>query len=103
MTCCRRWCRHEALGVVAGLQPELETPARLCARFLPEVGHRQVQARLVQFGRGDLALPVAVGGIGAWTWGRGMENASTAWKIATILMLAGQLAFYALSVGVLPG
>ena len=46
---------------------------------------------------------VAVGGIGAWTWGRGMENAGGGWKLATILMLAGQLAFYAVAIGVLPG
>ena len=46
---------------------------------------------------------VAVGGIGAWTWGRGMESAGNGWKIATILMLAAQLAFYGFAIGVLPG
>lgn len=45
----------------------------------------------------------ATGGIGAWTWGRGMASAGIGWKIATILTLIVQLALYALAVEAIPG
>lgn len=41
-----------------------------------------------------IALSALVtGAIGKWTWERGMKNASTGWKVATITMLAVQLMF----------
>lgn len=36
---------------------------------------------------------LATGALGMWTWERGMKDAGTGWKAATILMLAAQLAF----------
>lgn len=36
--------------------------------------------------------------IGDWTWRRGMKNAGTGWKAATVLMLGCQLAFLWLAV-----
>ncbi len=39
---------------------------------------------------------LASGAIGLWTWGRGMKNAGTLWKVATIAVLAAQLAFVCL-------
>ncbi|MHA7818313.1 MAG: hypothetical protein ACX930_01565 [Erythrobacter sp.] len=38
---------------------------------------------------------LAAGGIAKWTWDRGMKNAGTGWKVATILMLAFNLLFVA--------
>ena len=38
------------------------------------------------------------GAVGAWTWNRGMQDVDTGWKIATILMLVGQLAFVCFAV-----
>lgn len=46
---------------------------------------------------------VATGGIGMWTWGRGMETAGTGWKIATVVMLLVQLAFFAMAMGLFAG
>lgn len=39
---------------------------------------------------------LATGAIGKWTWERGMQGARPGWKRATILLLAGQLAFVCL-------
>lgn len=51
-----------------------------------------------------LALAAAAtSGIGVWTWGRGMETAGTGWKIATIVMLLVQLAFFAMAMGLFAG
>ncbi|EAQ30159.1 DNA topoisomerase IV subunit B [Erythrobacter sp. NAP1] len=36
------------------------------------------------------------GALGMWTWERGMKDAGTGWKVATILVLVGQLAFVCL-------
>lgn len=36
--------------------------------------------------------------IGRWTWRRGMDTAGTGWKVATVLMLAFQLAMLWLAV-----
>ncbi|MET4133334.1 hypothetical protein ABIE62_002482 [Porphyrobacter sp. MBR-155] len=36
------------------------------------------------------------GMLGMWTWDRGMKAAGTGWKVATIAMLAAQLAFVCL-------
>lgn len=41
---------------------------------------------------------LATGAIGKWTWDRGMSDAPSGWRIATILMLAFQLAFLILAV-----
>lgn len=41
---------------------------------------------------------LATGGVGKWTWDRGMKDAGSGWKGATIVMLAVQLAFVALAV-----
>lgn len=38
---------------------------------------------------------LAAGGIARWTWDRGMKDAATGWKVATILMLAFNLLFVA--------
>jgi len=37
---------------------------------------------------------LVTGLIGAWTWDRGMKRAGTPWKIATVAMLAGNLALF---------
>lgn len=42
---------------------------------------------------------LATGAIGKWTWDRGMSDAGTAWRIATIVMLAVQLAFVCIGAG----
>lgn len=39
---------------------------------------------------------LATGALGMWTWDRGMKNAGIGWKVATIVMLAVQLAFVCL-------
>lgn len=39
---------------------------------------------------------LATGAIGKWTWDRGMHEAGSGWKIATVLMLVAQLAFICL-------
>lgn len=39
---------------------------------------------------------LATGALGMWTWDRGMKNAATGWKVATVFMLAAQLAFICL-------
>ena len=36
------------------------------------------------------------GALGMWTWERGMRDAGTGWKVATVLMLIAQLAFVCL-------
>ena len=36
---------------------------------------------------------LATGAIGKWTWERGMKDAGSGWKIATVAMLIVQLAF----------
>lgn len=36
---------------------------------------------------------LATGALGMWTWERGMKDAGSGWKVATVLMLAAQLAF----------
>ena len=41
---------------------------------------------------------LATGALGKWTWDRGMKDAGTGWKIATVLMLLFQLAFVYLGV-----
>ena len=41
---------------------------------------------------------LATGALGKWTWDRGMKDAGTGWKIATVLMLLFQLAFVFLGV-----
>ena len=41
---------------------------------------------------------LATGALGKWTWDRGMKDAGTGWKIATVLMLLFQLAFVWLGV-----
>ena len=39
---------------------------------------------------------LVTGALGMWTWDRGMKNAGTGWKVATVLMLATQLGFICL-------
>ena len=39
---------------------------------------------------------LATGVIGGWTWARGMGQASTGWKIATVIVLLAILAMYSL-------
>lgn len=39
---------------------------------------------------------LATGAIGVWTWDRGMRDASTGWRLATIAVLVIQLAFVCL-------
>ena len=39
---------------------------------------------------------LATGALGIWTWERGMKDAGSGWKIATVLMLVAQLAFVCL-------
>lgn len=39
---------------------------------------------------------LATGAIGKWTWERGMKGAGQVWKLATIVVLAGQLGFVCL-------
>lgn len=39
------------------------------------------------------ASALATGAIGKWTWERGMKDAGTGWKVATVIMLAVQLGF----------
>lgn len=39
---------------------------------------------------------LATGALGMWTWERGMKDAGTGWKVATIAMLVVQLAFVCL-------
>lgn len=39
---------------------------------------------------------LATGGLGMWTWERGMKNAAAGWRFATALMLTVQLAFVCL-------
>ena len=41
---------------------------------------------------------LATGALGKWTWDRGMKDAGTGWKIATVLMLLFQLTFVYLGV-----
>ena len=41
---------------------------------------------------------LATAALGKWTWDRGMKDAGTGWKIATVLMLLFQLAFVFLGV-----
>lgn len=54
-------------------------------------------ATLGQTGWLTVALSALVtGALGKWTWDRGMNNAGTGWKVATILMLCAQLAFVCL-------
>ncbi len=40
---------------------------------------------------------IATGAIGAWTWDRGMKDAATGWKTATITLLTVQFALVALT------
>ncbi|MEO0908328.1 MAG: hypothetical protein AAFY07_12470 [Pseudomonadota bacterium] len=40
----------------------------------------------------------ATGALGKWTWERGMKDAGTGWKIATVIMLLLQLTFVCLGV-----
>lgn len=42
---------------------------------------------------------VLTGVIGAWTWQRGMADAALGWRIATVLVLVGQLGFVLFSLG----
>lgn len=37
----------------------------------------------------------ATGGIGQWTWNRGMRDAALGWRVATVMMLAVNLFFAA--------
>ncbi|MEQ5786678.1 hypothetical protein J3454_02090 [Erythrobacter sp. NFXS35] len=39
---------------------------------------------------------LATGAIGKWTWERGMQGAGPGWRLATVLLLAGQLGFVCL-------
>lgn len=39
---------------------------------------------------------LASGAIGIWTWDRGMRSAGVGWQVATMVMLAVQLAFVCL-------
>jgi len=39
---------------------------------------------------------LVTGALGMWTWDRGMRDAGRSWQIATVLMLAAQLAFVCL-------
>lgn len=39
---------------------------------------------------------LATGALGMWTWERGMKDAGSGWRIATAVMLTGQLAFVCL-------
>ena len=41
---------------------------------------------------------LATGALGKWTWERGMKDAGTGWKIATVMMLLLQLTFVYLGV-----
>ena len=41
---------------------------------------------------------LATGALGKWTWERGMKDAGTGWKIATVMMLLVQLTFVYLGV-----
>ncbi len=44
-----------------------------------------------------IGLAALITGIlGMWTWDRGMKDAGTGWKVATVAMLAMQLAFVCL-------
>ena len=43
-----------------------------------------------------LTMAAASGAIGAWTWRRGMNRASLAWRLATIAAMTALFAFYAL-------
>ncbi|WP_108790751.1 hypothetical protein [Erythrobacter sp. Alg231-14] len=45
------------------------------------------------------AAGLATGIIGQWTWDRGMREAPTGWKVATIIVLLVQLAFVCLGAG----
>jgi hypothetical protein len=52
---------------------------------------------IVQPGWVTIMLSIlATGAIGLWTWNRGMKNAGAGWRIATIVMLAAQLALVCL-------
>ncbi len=42
---------------------------------------------------------LATGAIGMWTWERGMKHAARGWQVATVLMLAAQLAFVCIGAG----
>ena len=45
-----------------------------------------------------IALSALISGaIGAWTWNRGMKNAGTGWKVATIAVVAAQLLFFSVA------
>ncbi|WP_298305373.1 hypothetical protein [uncultured Erythrobacter sp.] len=39
---------------------------------------------------------LATGAIGMWTWDRGMKDAGSGWRIATVVILIAQLAFVCL-------
>ena len=40
---------------------------------------------------------LATGALGMWTWDRGMKAAGRGWQAATIIVMAGQLAFICLA------
>ncbi|MEO1489181.1 MAG: hypothetical protein AAFR88_07075 [Pseudomonadota bacterium] len=45
-----------------------------------------------------LTAGLVTGLIGAWTWARGMRDASIGWQRATVIMLTAQLGFIVLAV-----